>query len=469
MSISLAHKSILLAALATTTINCTTQKLSLDVPEIAISNTTPAGTYIRGDRTISAAKPVYKANGTVTATVSVAATAGSTTTSSGSCLIARYANETECNNEGVSDYVANDCPAPPTGWSSSKYCLTAEGSSKKHCYARPGSAVDYCIGAPVFAATSGAQGVLKLSTGTHTMPSPSAFAAGKTAAHWINYACIDGCGNATYDPGSRSPDLAATEFSGDGRPDLLGRDTGTGYLKVYSANGIGGIALASGANVKASWPASSIIVSAGDFNGDFISDVLELTSSGDLRLWAGTGGGSLAGTYSTVTTGLSLSTLFGVGDFDRDGFNDLMGVTTTNDVYLYTGDGAGGIAASYWLLNSWTYTNVPVGDFDSDGKPDMMALNFPSAGDLASCKGDGTVGGFYYAGACVYTGYDGWGGMNTMVGGIDISGDGLPDLLARTTTGYLLLYPGNGAGTIAGGASIFGSGWNVIGSLTSVY
>jgi hypothetical protein len=58
----------------------------------------------------------------------------------------------------------------------------------------------------------------------------------------------------------------------------------------------------------------------------------------------------------------------------------------------------------------------------------------------------------------------GWQSFTALVGGGDFSGDGKPDVLARTSDGSLLLYRGNGAGGwITGAGERIGSGW---GSLT---
>jgi hypothetical protein len=447
---------------------------SSDAPAADLNGGEAAAIYSRGDRTITANKPRYSVLGTVSATITIGSQAGSATTSNGSCLLTRYANEAECDNEGASDYVANNCPSLPGGWNSPKYCLTADGSNKKHCYARPGAPIDYCVGAPVYNSTGGAQGTLKLAVGTHSLPSASAFVSGKTAAHWINYACIDGCGGSVYAPGSRSPDLSAAEFSGDGKPDVLVYKpvTGsTGDLKVNTADAISGYYfLQNGGTTVKSWTASSKIVSPGDFDGDYISDILEFTSTGDLLLWAGTGGGAVAATSSTVMTGLSTSSSFyGVGDFDLDGRNDLIGVASGGGMTLYTGNGAGGILSTYSIGTAPTGTFVPVGDVTGDGKPDVMSVATSNPNQpLYVCVGSGTAtGGFT---SCNYTGYYGWNSFDPFIGGTDFNGDGLPDFFARnTSTGQLWLYPGNGSGNLTGTSFQVESGWNTFGQIRSVF
>ena len=58
----------------------------------------------------------------------------------------------------------------------------------------------------------------------------------------------------------------------------------------------------------------------------------------------------------------------------------------------------------------------------------------------------------------------GWHGMDALLGTGDFSGDGRPDLVARTKDGSLWQYRGDGSGGFAGSGRI-GKGW---GSLSLV-
>ena len=63
----------------------------------------------------------------------------------------------------------------------------------------------------------------------------------------------------------------------------------------------------------------------------------------------------------------------------------------------------------------------------------------------------------------------GWAQFTALASGGDFSGDGKPDVLARTPDGALLLYRGNGAGGwITGQGEPIGSGWNGLSHLTLV-
>ncbi|MFP3599703.1 FG-GAP repeat domain-containing protein, partial [Chryseobacterium sp. SIMBA_029] len=74
------------------------------------------------------------------------------------------------------------------------------------------------------------------------------------------------------------------DFNGDGRSDILARDT-SGVLWLYPGNGAGG--LQTRVQAGTGWTAMTMVVAPGDFNGDGKSDLLARDSSGGLRLYAG--------------------------------------------------------------------------------------------------------------------------------------------------------------------------------------
>jgi hypothetical protein len=80
-------------------------------------------------------------------------------------------------------------------------------------------------------------------------------------------------------------------------------------------------------------------------------------------------------------------------------------------------------------------------DWSGDRRADVLAVD--SAGRLLLYRGTGA--GRFVAGGGSPIG-TGWGGFTALLAPGDWSGDGRPDLLARTTDGLLLLYRGNGSG-----------------------
>ncbi|MFB6901070.1 FG-GAP repeat domain-containing protein [Streptomyces hydrogenans] len=129
------------------------------------------------------------------------------------------------------------------------------------------------------------------------------------------------------------------DLSGDGKADLLARDT-SGVLYLYRGNGAG-TGFASRVRVGGGWGAYDRILGAGDFTGDGRTDVLARDGSGTLFLYRGTGSAtapfasrrSIGGGWGTYTL------LVAPGDISGDGRADLLGVNAAGDLYRYLGTG----------------------------------------------------------------------------------------------------------------------------------
>jgi hypothetical protein len=95
------------------------------------------------------------------------------------------------------------------------------------------------------------------------------------------------------------------DLTGDGRADLLARESSTGYLWLYPGNGSGGFAPR--VRVGSGWNVMTAIVGAGDLNGDRAADLLARDGSGQLWLYPGNGSGGW-GPRSLVSTGWNIAT-----------------------------------------------------------------------------------------------------------------------------------------------------------------
>jgi hypothetical protein len=210
-------------------------------------------------------------------------------------------------------------------------------------------------------------------------------------------------------------------------------------------------------------PASTLSGATADFNGDWEGDVLaRVTTTGDLRLYAGTG---LGGLYPGVRIGSGwngLSPLETPGDVNGDGPLDVVTrAQSTGDLWLYRGDGRGGWLPRTRVGTGWNSFNAIVGpgDFNGDQRVDLLARD-RATGYLWLYPGNGRGG--WLPRVRVGTG---WAGFNVLVGPGDLTGDGFADVLARqTSNGYLWLYPGNGTGGWLPRVRV-GSGW---GGMTAV-
>lgn len=84
---------------------------------------------------------------------------------------------------------------------------------------------------------------------------------------------------------------------------------------------------------------------------------------------------------------------------------------------------------------------VSVGNMGGSAHPDLLARGTDGTLWLYQGKADGTLATKLRAGA------SGWSGMDELAGRGDYTGDGKADLIARSTTGTLYLYPGTGNAT----------------------
>ena len=247
---------------------------------------------------------------------------------------------------------------------------------------------------------------------------------------------------------------AVGDFNGDAHADVLARDT-SGALFLYRGNGASGWLNPAAVQVGSGWNGMTAIVSPGDFNGDGRNDVLARDSSGALWLYPGNGAGGW-GARRAVGSGWNvMTTIIAAHDFSGDGAPDVLAIDGSGTLWLYPGDGRGGWGSRQSVGVGWSGFTSVVGirDFTGDGNADVLARD--SGGRLllyahsaAGWKAPVVVG-------------TGWNSITAIASVGDFSGDGIDDILGRTSAGALTLYPGNGrSGWLP--ARQVGSGWNIM-------
>ncbi|MCQ8769389.1 glycoside hydrolase domain-containing protein [Streptomyces telluris] len=145
--------------------------------------------------------------------------------------------------------------------------------------------------------------------------------------------------------------LAAGDFNGDGRTDLVAARTETGQLFLYPGTGKKGLdALDDRVEIgTGAWNGMNKVVSPGDFNGDGKADIVATkTGTGELFLYPGTGKTGLNTLGSRVeigSGGWNGISDYAAADFTGDGIGDLAAVDSdpgeTGKLYLYRGNGKG--------------------------------------------------------------------------------------------------------------------------------
>ena len=224
--------------------------------------------------------------------------------------------------------------------------------------------------------------------------------------------------------GDRRPlDVRLGDVDGDGRVDVA-------------------VAADNGSSVQAFLQASDGTFGAPlpiDVGGEPVAVALaDLTGAGRLDVVAALRGGHVAvalhdtdlGTFKApmlLVAGSDLSAV-AVADLDGDGIPDLL-VTdfTSGTLYVMIGGGAGGFAAAVpHAVGNLGALAIAVGDLDGDGRPDVVVASYgpPGVPGSLSVFLQATTAGVLDAPAL----YVEDGPTGVVIG--DVTGDGLPDLVA---------------------------------------
>jgi hypothetical protein len=169
---------------------------------------------------------------------------------------------------------------------------------------------------------------------------------------------------------------AAHDFNGDGKSDILWRNSSTGAISVWLMNGALVQQAISLGQVANTWS----IVGQRDFDGSARHDMLWRSNTGGTFVWFLNGAGvTSTADIGTVPIGW---TIVGTGDFNADGRGDVL-----------WRDGSGNTAI--WLMNGGQllqnavigqvpspWTVVGTADFNGDGKADILWRN-TSTGTIA--------------------------------------------------------------------------------------
>jgi hypothetical protein len=258
---------------------------------------------------------------------------------------------------------------------------------------------------------------------------------------------LSGNGNGTFQGpaqvnfGESAASLAAGDFQGDGRLDLvMAIQRSSDSVALVQGNGNGTFAVAP------SFPTAflSFSLAAGDFSGNGRPDLV-VSGSGSTAVLLNNGNG-------TFHLGPTLLTGFGgtvvVADFNGDGRQDVAASTGSGTVDIFLGNGNGTFQAPrVFNLGNVFIQNMVAGNFLHGGLPDLAVMTVPNNGSQATSltvllnAGNGT----FRRGQTVSVGSDAAG-----LALADFNHDGTPDLVMTsflpdgTRNVEVLLGDGNG-------------------------
>ncbi len=296
---------------------------------------------------------------------------------------------------------------------------------------------------------------------------PTIYATATIVVSPINFAPTN------YPVGNTPDDVVVADFNGDGKLDLAVADNGN-----YSTGDNGGVSILLGNGDGTFQPAqlvtagnNPIFLAAGDFNGDgktdiVVSDLGTLPSGGDgnLTILLGNGDGTFQPPF-TLNAGVTPSAM-ALGDFNGDGKLDIalldFGNFSGNNgaMYILLGNGDGTFQPPVLLNAGSGLAAIPVAivasDFNGDGKLDLAVassdFNIPPTSNVGILlgNGDGT-----FQPPVFYGGF----GIPTSLAAGDLKGNGRIDLAVTAfvlnqglpqAASSIVVLSGNGDGTFQG-------------------
>jgi SpoIID/LytB domain protein len=200
-------------------------------------------------------------------------------------------------------------------------------------------------------------------------------------------------------------------------------------------------------------PATSAASYPKDLDGNSRADLVAVDPGGTMRLLSGNGSGAF--TAKSMGAGWAGRGLIAdVGAWDGDNRHDVV-ERDAGTLYYHPGNGAGGFYARVGISPNWDTVNLVAGAGDLDGDHHTDFLARTTSGQLKVYRGDGAG---KVLSTILVSSSRGWNDYRLVMSPGDLTGDGKLDVLAvRASDGAMLLFPGTGKGTVGTAVTVSGS------------
>ncbi|MFJ4870647.1 FG-GAP repeat domain-containing protein [Streptomyces sp. NPDC088757] len=194
-----------------------------------------------------------------------------------------------------------------------------------------------------------------------------------------------------------------------------------------------------------------------DVDGDGLSDVLFRGYDGQIHS-VPTSDAAGSEVYRSDGSTTFVKDIVPIGDQDKDGSRPEVLTLSTDGVLSLYGNTTEYYGEYRWKGAGWQIYNkvFSPGDISGDGRPDLLART-PS-GELWVYRSSGSPSAPFHARQKVG---NGWHVYDHLVGLGDSDGDGLGDFLARTPSGMLFYYGSTGNATTVKTRKEVGFGWQI--------
>ncbi|MCB8906298.1 MULTISPECIES: VCBS repeat-containing protein [unclassified Streptomyces] len=230
---------------------------------------------------------------------------------------------------------------------------------------------------------------------------------------------------------------------GDGKGDVLTR-TPAGDVSFHGSTGDALKPFKAPRSIGFGWDIYNQILPVDDQDGDGDTEIWARLKSGTMRAYGGSGTGSYDTRENISDSGAWawVSQFGGAGNMPAHGKEEMLAIDKAGSLYWYYARNNGLLSLRQHLDTGWGGANITnVSSFDPNGEADLVEI---------------WNGRLYVEGKDVG---GGWNAFNLLAGPGDLNGDATGDLLARDRSGNLYLYPTTRTGTSFHARTLVSGGW----------